>query len=141
MLGGLSANELPDKYASKYLDMVREATGITEYLLPPLPNTIFTRDTTCWIYGGVTVNPLYWPARHEETLLATAIYKFHPSFANQVQVWWGDPDVNHGTATLEGGDVLVPGNGVVLIGMSERTSRQAITQLAAALFAKAPSSA
>ena len=82
------------------------------------------------------MNPLYWPARHEETLLATAIYKFHPSFANQVQVWWGDPDVNHGTATLEGGDVLVPGNGVVLIGMSERTSRQAITQLAVELFAK-----
>jgi len=42
MLGGLSANELPEKYASKYLDMVRESTGITEYLLPPLPNTIFT---------------------------------------------------------------------------------------------------
>ena len=122
--------------AIRYLEMVRESTGITEYLLPPLPNTIFTRDTTCWIYGGVTVNPLYWPARHEETLLATAIYKFHPSFANQVQVWWGDPDVNHGTATLEGGDVLVPGNGVVLIGMSERTSRQAITQLAVELFAK-----
>ena len=136
MLGGLSANELPDKHASKYLEMVREATGITEYLLPPLPNTIFTRDTTCWIYGGVTVNPLYWPARHEETLLATAIYKFHPSFVDQVQVWWGDPDVNHGTATVEGGDVLIPGNGVVLIGMSERTSRQGITQLAAALFAK-----
>ena len=87
--------------------MVREATGITEYLLPPLPNTLYTRDTTCWIYGGVTVNPLYWPARHEETLLTTAIYKFHPSFADQVQVWWGDPDVNHGTATLEGGDVLI----------------------------------
>jgi arginine deiminase len=136
MLGGLSANELPDKYASKYLEMVRESTGITEYLLPPLPNTIFTRDTTCWIYGGVTVNPLYWPARHEETLLATAIYKFHPSFEGQVQVWWGDPDVNYGTATVEGGDVLIPGNGVVLIGMSERTSRQGITQLAAALFEK-----
>jgi arginine deiminase len=136
MLGGLSANELPDKHASKYLDMVRESTGITEYLLPPLPNTLYTRDTTCWIYGGVTVNPLYWPARHEETLLTTAIYKFHPSFAGKVQVWWGDPDMNHGTATLEGGDVLVIGNGAVLIGMSERTSRQAITQLAATLFAK-----
>jgi arginine deiminase len=136
MIGGLSANELPDKYASPYLEMVREATGVTEYLLPPLPNTLYTRDTTCWIYGGVTVNPLYWPARHEETLLTTAIYKFHPSFAGEVKVWWGDPDVNHGTATLEGGDVLVPGNGVVLIGMSERTSRQAITQLAVELFAK-----
>ena len=47
----------------------REAAGVTEYLLPPLPNTLYTRDTTCWIYGGVTLNPLYWPARHEETLL------------------------------------------------------------------------
>jgi arginine deiminase len=53
-----------------------------------------------------------------------------------VNVWWGDPDTNFGTATVEGGDVLVPGNGVVLIGMSERTSRQGITQLAHALFAK-----
>jgi arginine deiminase len=136
MIGGLSANELPDKHACQYLAMAREATGITEYLLPPLPNTLYTRDTTCWIFGGVTLNPLYWPARHEETLLVAAIYKFHPSFADNVQVWWGDPDVNWGSATLEGGDVLIIGDGTVLIGMSERTSRQAITQLAAALFAK-----
>jgi arginine deiminase len=137
MIGGLSAVELPDKYQSEYLTMVREATGTTEYLLPPLPNTLYTRDTTCWIYGGVTLNALFWPARHEETLLMAAIYKFHPSFKDAgFPVWWGDPDVNHGTATLEGGDVLVPGNGVMLIGMSERTSRQAITQLAANLFAK-----
>jgi arginine deiminase len=137
MIGGLSAPELPDKYQSEYLTMVREATGTTEYLLPPLPNTLYTRDTTCWIYGGVTLNALFWPARHEETLLMAAIYKFHPSFKDEgFPVWWGDPDVNHGAATLEGGDVLVPGNGVMLIGMSERTSRQAITQLAANLFAK-----
>ena len=137
MIGGLSAVELPDKYQSAYLTMVREATGTTEYLLPPLPNTLYTRDTTCWIYGGVTLNALFWPARHEETLLMAAIYKFHPSFKDAgFPVWWGEPDTNHGTATLEGGDVLVPGNGVMLIGMSERTSRQAITQLAANLFAK-----
>lgn len=136
MIGGLSATELPNEFATPYLEIAREATGVTEYLLPPLPNTLYTRDTTCWIYGGVTLNPLYWPARHEETLLTTAIYKFHPDFAGQVNVWWGDPDVNFGTATVEGGDVLVPGNGVVLIGMSERTSRQGITQLAAELFAK-----
>ncbi len=137
MIGGLSADELPDKDPSQYLTMVREATGMTEYLLPPLPNTLYTRDTTCWIYGGVTVNPLFWPARREETLLMAAIYRFHPSFkAAGFPIWWGDADVNHGSATLEGGDVLVPGNGVVLIGMSERTSRQAITQVAAALFAK-----
>ena len=136
MIGGLAASELPNEFATPYLEMAREATGVTEYLLPPLPNTLYTRDTTCWIYGGVTLNPLYWPARHEETLLATAIYNFHPDFAAQVNVWWGDPDVNFGTATVEGGDVLVPGNGVVLVGMNERTSRQGITQLAHQLFAK-----
>jgi arginine deiminase len=130
----LAATDIPDKYTSKYLAMVQESTGAREYLLPPLPNTLYTRDTTCWIYGGVTLNPLFWPVRREETLLTTSIYKFHPDFAGKVNVWWGDPTVNFGSATLEGGDVLVPGNGVVIIGMSERTSRQAITQLAAKLF-------
>ncbi len=86
MIGGLSATELPNDFATPYLEMAREATGVTEYLLPPLPNTLYTRDTTCWIYGGVTLNPLYWPARHEETLLATAIYRFHPNFAGLVNV-------------------------------------------------------
>ena len=103
--------------------------------MPPLPNTLYTRDTTCWIYGGLTLNPLYWPARHDETLLMKAIYEFHPDFVGST-VWWGDPEESWGLATFEGGDVLVPGNGVVLIGMSERTSRQAITQVAAALFAQ-----
>jgi arginine deiminase len=101
--------------------------------MAPLPNTLYTRDTTCWIYGGVTLNPLYWPARHDEPLLMKAIYEFHPDFVGST-VWWGDPEQQWGTATLEGGDVLVPGDGVVLIGMSERTSRQAITQVAARLF-------
>lgn len=137
MIGGLSANELPDKLQSDYLTMVREATGTTEYLLPPLPNTLYTRDTTCWMYGGVTLNPLFWPARREETLLMAAIYKFHPSFRDAgFPIWWGNGETGQGAATLEGGDVLVPGKGIVLIGMSERTSRQAITQVAAALFAK-----
>ena len=138
LIGGLSVVDLPDEYCtSGYLSLVREAHGVHEYLLPPLPNTLYTRDTTCWIYGGVTLNPLYWPVRREETLLTTAIYRFHPGFANSnVRVWWGDPDQNFGQATVEGGDVMPVGNGVVLIGMSERTSRQGISQLAAALFEK-----
>lgn len=137
LIGGLSTVDLPDQYGSELLKLAHEASGITEYLLPPLPNTLYTRDTTCWIYGGVTLNPLYWPARHEETILTSAIYKFHPSFTSaKFDVWWGDPERNHGSATLEGGDVMPIGNGAVLIGMSERTSRQAITQVAQALFAK-----
>jgi arginine deiminase len=132
----MSISDLPPEMKSGYRALAREANGVTEYLMPPLPNTLYTRDTTCWIYGGVTLNPLFWPVRREETLLTTSIYKFHPDFAGKVNVWWGDPEKDWGSATLEGGDVLIPGNGVVLIGMSERTSRQGITQLAATLFAK-----
>jgi arginine deiminase len=136
LIGGLSTHDFPETHGGEALKMVKEAAGATEYLLPPLPNTLYTRDTTCWIYGGVTLNALYWPARHEETILTAAIYKFHPDFAGKVNVWWGDPTQDHGLATLEGGDVMPIGKGVVLIGMSERTSRQAISQLAATLFKK-----
>src|SRR5215469_14097215 len=133
LIGGLSTADLPDDFRPGYIALAREHTGVREYLMPPLPNTLYTRDTTCWIYGGVTLNPLYWPARHDETLLMKAIYTFHPDFAG-ARVWWGDPEQDWGLATLEGGDVMPVGNGVVLIGMSERSSRQAITQVAAALF-------
>jgi arginine deiminase len=133
LIGGLSTTDLPDDFRPAYLALAREHTGVREYLMPPLPNTLFTRDTTCWIYGGVTLNPLYWPARHDETLLMKALYTFHPEFTG-ARIWWGDPEEDWGLATLEGGDVMPVGNGVVLIGMSERSSRQAITQVAAALF-------
>jgi arginine deiminase len=133
MIGGLATTDLPDDFRPANLALAREHTGVREYLMPPLPNTLYTRDTTCWIYGGVTLNPLYWPARHDETLLMKALYAFHPDFTG-ARIWWGDPEKDWGLATFEGGDVMPVGNGVVLIGMSERTSRQAITQVAAALF-------
>ncbi|WP_025659262.1 arginine deiminase [Rhizobium sp. IBUN] len=136
LIGGLSTFEFPESIGGEQLALIRDAAGVNEYLLPPLPNTLYTRDTTCWIYGGVTLNALYWPARHEETILTTSIYKFHPDFAGKVNVWWGDPTKDWGLATLEGGDVMPIGKGNVLIGMSERTSRQAISQVAQALFEK-----
>ncbi len=135
LIGGLATNDLPDDYRSGYISLARESAGAREYLMPPLPNTLYTRDTTCWLYGGLTMNPLYWPARKDETLIYKAIYEFHPDFAGST-VWWGDPEQNWGEATFEGGDIMPVGNGVVLMGMSERTSRQAITQVAAALFAQ-----
>ena len=134
LIGGLATSDLPEDFRTGYVGLARESTGVREYLMPPLPNTLYTRDTTCWLYGGVTLNPLYWPARHDETLLMKAIYEFHPDFVGS-SVWWGDPEQDWGEATFEGGDILIAGNGVVLMGMSERTSRQAITQVAAALFA------
>ncbi|BDZ54555.1 hypothetical protein GCM10025870_16280 [Agromyces marinus] len=140
LIGGLSTRDLPEEFRSSEVALVRESAGMTEYLMPPLPNTIYTRDTTCWIYGGLTLNPLYWPARHAETMLMKAIYRFHPDYVGST-VWWGDPEQDWGQATLEGGDVMPVGNGVVLIGMSERTSRQAITAVASRLFEEEPHSA
>ena len=134
LIGGLSTEEFPETVGGDMLRLVRDAAGVNEYLLPPLPNTLYTRDTTCWIYGGVTLNPLFWPARYEETILTTAIYRYHPRFAGRVNEWWGDPTRDWGLATVEGGDVMPIGNRTILIGMSERTSRQGISQLAAALF-------
>ncbi|MBA4860821.1 arginine deiminase [Streptomyces sp. PSKA54] len=133
LIGGLATADLPDEFRSDYLALARESIGGREYLMPPLPNTLYTRDTTCWLYGGLTLNPLYWPARHDETLLMKAIYTFHPDFSGST-VWWGDPEKDWGQATFEGGDIMPVGKGVVLMGMSERTSRQAITQVTAALF-------
>ncbi len=135
LIGGLAIVDLPEQFRTPWVLLAREQTGSREYLLPPLPNTLYTRDTTCWIYGGLTLNPLYWPARQNETIIYKAIYTFHPDFTG-APIWWGDPETEWGEATLEGGDVMPVGNGVVLMGMSERTSRQAITQVAATLFAQ-----
>lgn len=135
LIGGVSGSDMAGSQGGEILKMFRDYLGHSSFILPPLPNTQFTRDTTCWIYGGVTLNPMHWAARRQETLLTTAIYKFHPEFKKaDFKVWYGDPDIDHGLATLEGGDVMPLGNGVVLIGMGERSSRQAIGQVAQALF-------
>jgi len=139
LIGGLATTDLPEEYRRPAVDLARESLGAREYLVPPLPNTLYTRDTTCWLYGGLTLNPLYFPARRDETLLYKAVYGFHPDFVGS-HVWWGDPERDWGQATLEGGDIMPVGNGVVLMGMSERTSRHAITQVAAALFAQGAAS-
>jgi arginine deiminase len=137
LIGGVVPEDIPETSHSHPLKMFRQYLGQSSFVLPPLPNMLFTRDTSCWIYGGVSLNPMHWPARRQETLLTTSIYKFHPDFVNsEFEFWYGDPDRDHGSSTLEGGDVMPIGNGVVLIGMGERTTRQAIGELAQALFAK-----
>lgn len=132
LIGGLSRAELPVPLAGVVAPMLAPQ----DFLLAPLPNQIFTRDTTCMIYGGMTLNPMFWPARRWETLNAAAIYRFHPDFAGILPIVWGDPLQPHGMASLEGGDVMPIGNRAVLIGMGERTSPQAVGQVARALFSR-----
>jgi arginine deiminase len=106
-----------------------------DFLLPPLPNSLFTRDNSSWIYGGVIINPMSMPARQRESLHSRAIYRFHPLFADSDFVtYYGDDDCNFQPATIEGGDIHVVGNGAVLIGMGERTTPMAIETVAHALF-------
>jgi arginine deiminase len=134
LIGGIAVLDVPK---SEWSTMLEDAYGGTEFLLPPVPNTLFQRDPSCWIYDGVTVNPMYWAARKPETLLQRAVYKFHPRFKDAgFKIWWGDSDESFGASSLEGGDVMPIGKGVVLIGMGERTTRQAVFQLAARLFAE-----
>nr|WP_246006256.1 arginine deiminase [Georgenia muralis] len=106
-----------------------------DFVLAPLPNHLFTRDTSCWVYDGVAVNSMRKTARMRETVNYEAIYRWHPRFATSAHHVWS-PGTAGGVATVEGGDVLVIGNGSVLIGLSERTSPQGVERLAAKLFAE-----
>ncbi|MEO5806451.1 arginine deiminase [Devosia sp.] len=132
LIGGIARAELPFKPTG----LAGRTMQPQDFVLPPLPNQLFTRDSSCWIYGGVTINAMYWPARRPEAVNLAAVYKFHPHFADaSFETWWDGADTAPGIATLEGGDVMPLANGVVLIGMGERTTPQAVSMLAARLFA------
>ena len=132
LIGGLTLSELPEGVAGG----LRAATlGRNGFVLPPLPNHLFTRDTTCWVYSGVSLNPMALPARRRETANLEAVYRFHPLFAeSEFERWYGGADTHPGAATIEGGDVLVLGHRAVLVGMGERTTAQAVEALAARMF-------
>jgi arginine deiminase len=132
LTGGITVQELPGDIES----VIGQAMRATDFVLPPLPNQLFTRDTSAWIYGGVTLNPMFWPARQLETLNVEAIYRFHPRFrGTEVEIWFGGADHDWGLARLEGGDIMPVGDGVVLVGMGERSTARAVSILAKNLFA------
>lgn len=130
LIGGLMVDDLP--FAP--LGMFGGYLGGMGFVLSPLPNFLFPRDSSAWIYSGVTLNPMQGQVRRPETLLMAAIYRFHPKFVDRAEVLWGDPARDSGLATLEGGDVMPVGDGLVLVGMGERTSPQGVGLLAEALF-------
>ncbi len=146
LIGGLTVAEA-DIDLGKFREFSLPAAALDDtsaFVLPPLPNTLFTRDSSCWIYGGVSINPMYWPARRLEAYNVAMIYRYHPMFADADFDYWypelGDDGrfnaVDFGRSSLEGGDVQPIGNGTVLIGLSERTQARMIEQIAKALFAK-----
>jgi len=142
-------DSLPDRDLARYLvggvipeDLPFRPDGLvgasfqpTTFVLPPLPNQLFVRDTSAWMYGGVSVNPMAFPARRREILHLEAVYRHHPAFARAgFPVWYGGDGLDHYPAVVEGGDLLVVGNRALLVGMGERTSPQGVEALARAMF-------
>ena len=133
LIGGILKADLHPERARRSLRW--QMLSPDDFLLPPLPNHLFQRDNSCWIYGGVSVNPMAKAARQRESVHSRAVYRFHPLFAREpFDVYYGDDDADHQPATLEGGDVHVLGHGSVLVGMGERTSPMAVEILASRLF-------
>jgi arginine deiminase len=132
LIGGVTARELPEGIRS----VVKNALRPTDFVIAPLPNQLFMRDTSAWIFGGVSINQMFWPARQHETLNVEAVYRFHPRFrAAEFPIWYGGFDHDWGTASIEGGDIMPVADGVVLIGQGERTTARAVSILAQNLFA------
>jgi arginine deiminase len=133
LIGGVLKADLHPAHATRSLKWSMMAAD--DFVLPPLPNHLFQRDNSCWIYGGVSINPMAKPARQRESVHSRAIYRFHPMFADaKFARYYGDDDRAHQPATLEGGDVHVLGHGAVLVGMGERSTPMAVELLAEALF-------
>jgi arginine deiminase len=150
LIGGLTAGEAVDLLRGRGVadigsgqvarrSLVASAMESDDFILRPLPNSYFTRDPSAWIYGGVVVNPMYWPARRLEALNVEAIYRFHPRLKDAGFSFWYSREQegeSFGRASSEGGDIMPIGNRAVAIGMSERTTSQMIEKIALALFAE-----
>ncbi len=132
MLGGIVFADLPKGMIDEQFG---DLVSLGDFILPAIPNAQFQRDPSCWIFNGVTTNPMFWPARKPETLIMRTVYRHHKMFKDaEFEFWWGDSDDDYGLASVEGGDVQPVGKGTVFIGMGERTTRQAVAQVAASLF-------
>ena len=137
MIGGLAVHELPGLDIADRSLLARTA-GTSDFVIAPLPNSMFTRDSSCWIYGGVSLNPMYYESRERESLNVATVLRNHPRFRDAgIRTWYPRRDdliQDFGRASLEGGDVMPIGRGVVMIGLSERTTAQMIEVLASELF-------
>ena len=138
VLGGRAGRDVGNGVVASG-SLVFSAMTPDDFVLRPLPNSYFMRDPSAWIYGGVVVNPMYWPARRLEALNVEAVYRFHPVFRDAGFEFWYSREKegeSFGRASSEGGDIMPIGNRTVAIGMSERTTGQMIEKIALALFAK-----
>jgi arginine deiminase len=134
MIGGILKKDLP---APEWPSLLWRLLDDEDFVLTPLPNHLFQRDNSAWVYSGVSVNPMAKAARQREAIHSRLIYRFHPMFAEQADqfaMYYGDDDEVHDPATCEGGDILVIGRGAVMLGLGERTTPQGAEMLARSYF-------
>ncbi len=133
LIGGVLRHDLD---AGEDASLLMAYLNPNDFLLTPLPNHLFQRDNSAWVYDGLSVNPMAKAARKRETINSRTVWNFHPMFRDAgLHFYYGNDNENHEPATVEGGDVLVIGNGAVMIGMGERTTPQGIEFLARQYFA------
>jgi arginine deiminase len=134
LIGGVLKSDLAALVSPNSLRW--ELMSADDFVLTPLPNHLFQRDNSAWVYGGVSINPMAMPARIRESIHSAAIYRFHPMFAGAgFEIWYGGDDRPHQPATLEGGDIHVLGYGAVMVGLGERSTAMGVENLARSLFA------
>jgi arginine deiminase len=125
LIAGLAHDELHGGHGLAYEVMDRG-----DFVVPPLPNLLFTRDSSVWVADEVAVTSLAMPARHRESTITAAVYAHHPRFAGVEQLYGAQ--LEH----LEGGDVLLLAEGVVAVGVGERTTPGGAERLARRVFAR-----
>ena len=127
-MSGIRASELNVKMSCPLVSLVKKES---QFLLDPIPNLYFTRDPFACIGNGVSLNRMYSRTRRRETLYGKYILKYHPDFAGKVPFYY-DRTMDF---SIEGGDILNLSNKVIAIGISQRTTPEAIELLAQNIFA------
>jgi arginine deiminase len=127
LMAGMAHEELPVSGG-----LVDRMTDALDFIIRPLPNLLFTRDSSVWLEHGVAVTSLAMAARRRESTITAAIYTHHPHFKGTELLYGGSADEE---AWLEGGDVLVLAPGVLAIGVGQRTSPAGVEAFAQRLFA------
>ncbi|WP_347348478.1 arginine deiminase [Nigerium sp.] len=127
MTAGLRLDELVERHPGRP-GLTSALSEPSDFPVPPLPNLLFTRDSSAWVGDRVAVTSLAMPARARETSLTNAIYTYHPRFAGTPTLY--DPSLEH----VEGGDILVLGDGVLAVGTGERTRPAGVERLARNAF-------
>jgi arginine deiminase len=124
LTAGLRQDEVRALAGAPVAGLVAALAGSDDFVIDPLPNLLFTRDSSAWIGSQVAVTSLAMPARRRETSLTEAIYRHHPRFAGTAVAY--DPRLE----PVEGGDVLLLAPGVVAVGTGERTTPAGVERLA-----------